>query len=74
MGHSLGLELVAEGVEDADQAAALRQMGCHLAQGWLYGRPVPRAEFERLQAAVLGPSVRGGDVAGEAREATALPA
>jgi len=48
MGQSLGLELVAEGVEDADQAAALRQMGCHLAQGWLYGRPVPRGEFERL--------------------------
>jgi len=74
MGHSLGLELVAEGVEDADQAAALRQMGCHLAQGWLYGRPVPRAEFERLHAAVLGPSVRGGDLVGEARETAALPA
>lgn len=74
MGHSLGLELVAEGVEDADQAAALRQMGCHLAQGWLYGRPVPRAEFERLHAAALGPPVRGGDRAGEARETAALPA
>jgi EAL domain-containing protein (putative c-di-GMP-specific phosphodiesterase class I) len=48
MGQSLGLELVAEGVEDAEQATALRQMGCHLAQGWLYGRPVPRAEFEHL--------------------------
>jgi diguanylate cyclase (GGDEF)-like protein/PAS domain S-box-containing protein len=55
MGHSLGLELVAEGVEDADQAAALRQMGCHLAQGWLYGRPVPRDDFERLHAVLPSP-------------------
>ena len=40
MGHSLGLELVAEGVETADQARALEAMGCHHLQGYHISRPV----------------------------------
>ncbi|MGN6522119.1 MAG: putative bifunctional diguanylate cyclase/phosphodiesterase [Actinomycetes bacterium] len=35
----LGLEVVAEGVETAEQAAMLRDLGYGLGQGWLYGRP-----------------------------------
>lgn len=46
MGHSLQLALVAEGVETQGQAEVLQAMGCPLAQGWLYGRPVSRAVFE----------------------------
>jgi diguanylate cyclase (GGDEF)-like protein len=40
LGHSLGLPIVAEGIEDAETAAALHLLGCDLGQGWLYGRPV----------------------------------
>jgi diguanylate cyclase (GGDEF)-like protein/PAS domain S-box-containing protein len=48
MGDSLGLEVIAEGVETADQRALLAEQGCHAFQGWLYGRPMPLADFEAL--------------------------
>jgi diguanylate cyclase (GGDEF)-like protein/PAS domain S-box-containing protein len=41
LGHALGLTMVAEGVEQADQEEFLREAGCDLAQGWLFGRPAP---------------------------------
>ena len=47
MGGSLGLETVAEGVEDAPTAAALTARGCDRLQGFHFSRPVPREEFER---------------------------
>jgi diguanylate cyclase (GGDEF)-like protein len=43
MGHSLGLALVPEGIEDADTAEALRTLGCTLGQGFHFGRPAPIA-------------------------------
>ena len=51
MGHSLQLGLVAEGVETEEQARFLREQGCELAQGWLYGRPMPAEAFGRLVSA-----------------------
>lgn len=45
MARPLRLATVAEGVEDAGQADALRGLGCSHAQGYLFGRPVPAAEF-----------------------------
>jgi diguanylate cyclase (GGDEF)-like protein len=41
LGHSLDLEIVAEGVETREQLAHLRRLGCDLVQGYLIGRPVP---------------------------------
>ena len=41
LGQSLDLTTVAEGVEDQETAAMLRDLGCDVGQGWLFGRPVP---------------------------------
>lgn len=45
MARPLRLSTVAEGVEHPGQAEALRELGCTHAQGYLFGRPVPAAEF-----------------------------
>lgn len=48
MARALKLKVVAEGVETEEQAAILRELGCDIAQGYLYGRPVPLAELRPL--------------------------
>jgi diguanylate cyclase (GGDEF)-like protein len=45
LAHNLGLEVIAEGVEDAPTAAALAALGCGLAQGYHFSRPVPAVEL-----------------------------
>lgn len=45
MGRALGLEVIAEGVENADQYQALQRQGCHSVQGFLMGRPMPATDF-----------------------------
>jgi EAL domain-containing protein (putative c-di-GMP-specific phosphodiesterase class I) len=42
---ALGLRVVAEGVEDQRVLCALREAGCHVAQGWFHGRPMPPGEL-----------------------------
>ena len=46
LAHSLGLAVVAEGVETKEEQALLRGYGCDYAQGFLYSRAVPAAEIE----------------------------
>jgi diguanylate cyclase (GGDEF)-like protein/PAS domain S-box-containing protein len=48
MAHKLGLKVVAEGVETTLQRDLLLEAGCDYAQGYLYSKPVPAAEFEKL--------------------------
>lgn len=50
LAHALEAATVAEGVETADQAAALRELGCELAQGYLFARPMPREDVDALLA------------------------
>ena len=45
MGRSLGMEVIAEGVEHLDQAKFLLDRGCHKAQGFLYGHPMSPEAF-----------------------------
>jgi EAL domain-containing protein (putative c-di-GMP-specific phosphodiesterase class I) len=45
MGESLGLVLIPEGIEEPEQAEALRALGCRFGQGFLFGRPVPAEEL-----------------------------
>ena len=45
---SLGLTVVAEGVETLFQMEALRDLGCELAQGYLFSRPLPEADAVEL--------------------------
>jgi EAL domain-containing protein (putative c-di-GMP-specific phosphodiesterase class I) len=47
MGHSLGLQVVAEGIETEAAARRLTEMHCDVAQGYLYAKPMAQAEFER---------------------------
>jgi diguanylate cyclase (GGDEF)-like protein len=54
LGRNLGLSVIAEGVEDERQAQILRELGCPLAQGYLYSRPLSP---ENLLAWLAGESV-----------------
>jgi EAL domain-containing protein (putative c-di-GMP-specific phosphodiesterase class I) len=46
LGETFDLDLVAEGVETAEQGAELLRMGCHRAQGFHYSRPLPVQDAE----------------------------
>ncbi|RZL11857.1 MAG: EAL domain-containing protein [Rubrivivax sp.] len=48
LAHNLKMRVVAEGVEMPDQEAFLHARGCDIAQGYLFSRPVPAAQIEKL--------------------------
>ncbi|MGR7023487.1 putative bifunctional diguanylate cyclase/phosphodiesterase [Geodermatophilus sp. URMC 62] len=59
LGRTLGMDVVAEGVETAAQRDVLVGLGCRHLQGWLTGRPVPAADLagvvDRFDPTLLGP-------------------
>ncbi len=56
VGHHLGLSVVAEGVENADQLAELREIGCDQLQGFLIARPLAAEDVAAWRAGRLAPA------------------
>jgi diguanylate cyclase (GGDEF)-like protein len=50
LARDLGMRVTAEGVENEQQAAILAGLGCTEVQGFLYSRPIPSSEIEKLEA------------------------
>ncbi len=48
LGHSMGLDIIAEGVETEAQRRFLLEHGCQRGQGFLFSRPLPARDFERM--------------------------
>ena len=44
----MGIEMVAEGIETEEQFLILKKFGVELIQGYLFSRPIPMDEYERL--------------------------
>jgi diguanylate cyclase len=54
MGRALEMEVVAEGIETAEQMSDLRELGCPFGQGFLFARPLPPEEIDSLLGADAG--------------------
>ena len=54
LGHDLAIDVIAEGVEHAEQHEWLSKQGCGYFQGYLFGKPMPRPAFEALVSAEAG--------------------
>lgn len=52
MCRELGIDVIAEGIETAEQETMLKNLGCRFGQGYLYSRPIPLDEFERSFAKI----------------------
>jgi EAL domain-containing protein (putative c-di-GMP-specific phosphodiesterase class I) len=66
MSLTLGLHVIAEGVERPEQAEALTRLGCPVAQGYLFGRPEPAGVLtSRMTARRMWKPVRGSDAAAD---------
>jgi len=53
LGHDLGMQLVAEGVEDVDQLLVLQELGCDITQGYYFSPPVSSNEFIEKSCQIL---------------------
>src|SRR5690606_9189839 len=60
LGHHLGYQVTAEGVDDAEALAWLAGVGCDHAQGWLIARALPEAAFDAFLSAGEWPGKRAG--------------
>jgi diguanylate cyclase len=61
LARNMRLRAVAEGVETAGLAAALRDMGCTLGQGYHFARPLPAADFTAFAVGLLAPVPRAAE-------------
>ncbi|WP_158674443.1 EAL domain-containing protein [Lysinibacillus antri] len=59
LGKRLGMQIVAEGVEEVEQLEFLRQNECDIIQGFLFSQPVPQSQYEKIiQVGYLKPQYR----------------
>ncbi len=58
LGHSLGVQVVAEGIEEERQAGHLRRSGCDFLQGFLYSAPLSAVDMGTLLQASMVPAPR----------------
>jgi EAL domain-containing protein (putative c-di-GMP-specific phosphodiesterase class I) len=56
MAHALGMKVIAEGVETAQQRDLLLEAGCDYGQGYLFAKPMPAADFETFVTARASPT------------------
>jgi EAL domain-containing protein (putative c-di-GMP-specific phosphodiesterase class I) len=69
LANALGLSAIAEGVENADQAAELKTLGCQVGQGFYFSKPLRAGEFDELLACHFMPHADragSGPVSGDA--------
>ncbi len=69
LANKLGMCTLAEGVEEEGQVAELREHGCRMVQGWLYGKALPSEEYQPVAPRLLP----APEVAGIAAKAAAHP-
>jgi EAL domain-containing protein (putative c-di-GMP-specific phosphodiesterase class I) len=50
LAHKMGMQTIAEGVEEQSAYKLLSDLGCDIAQGYMISRPLPAAEFEKWHA------------------------
>ncbi|MNT21820.1 Oxygen sensor protein DosP [compost metagenome] len=55
LGTDLSLDIVAEGIETQEQRMALITAGCHIGQGYLFGRALPAATVAQMLIPPTGP-------------------
>jgi diguanylate cyclase len=58
LAHTLGLRVVAEGVEDDEQVRLLRELGCDQIQGFYVSRPVPAEDIDAMLSAGANKSLK----------------
>jgi diguanylate cyclase (GGDEF)-like protein len=72
LGRTLGLRIVAEGIEEPAQLLHLRRLGCELGQGYLFARPMPAPDIARHFATAAEPA--SATITADVAPATALSA
>lgn len=62
LGHNLGLQVIAEGVENIESCSRLKSMGCDMAQGYYFSRPVPAERIAEWIAKFTAENIQGASI------------